>query len=229
MQGIHEKTKSIYNGITIDKSIMPTYTDTIKKAHEDGLLLDWSGNVPHYYDKGAFCDLSYITVSGMCTGGCGDWDDEEPTVNGTTYTTTALLRLYPDIDSLPPTIFNIDSGQTFESGNDYIIKFTLKPNSVPGLNDMEDAEFEKYRDMYAEAFLFATPQVLQEIEILDPLGIDVTSEFQRAAMLINNEVYYVYMRNEYETQINMYDPNSGEVGKDMVFEYTIRLQPAPEA
>ena len=212
---------------------MPTYTDTMRQAYEDGVLLDWSGNVPRYYDWGGYDNLSYITVSGMCVGGaCGEWagggggEPDVPPVSGTAYVATAPLSEYPTAEDLTPELFTAGVPHECESGGEYVIRFTLSPNAVPGLNNMEDAEFERYRDMCAEAFLFATPEEMKDVEVMDVLGIDVTGEFQRAEMTIEGKTYYAYMRNEFETQVNMYDPECGETGQDMVFEYTIRFQSA---
>lgn len=200
---------------------MSTYYDTVKKAYEQGIILDWSGNTPKYYDWGAFINLSGLDPNS--SGSTPTPPTPTPSESGVTYTGIVDALTHPTIDTISEEDFAEIPGMTVNDSQPYEIKFILPPNSVAGLNNMTQEEFESERDKYAQNLLFAMPSRFKNIEIIDVLGIDVTQQFSIGTLTMHNEEYNIYMRVDYEAQVNMFDPETGETGENIILDYTIKF------
>jgi hypothetical protein len=200
---------------------MSTYYDTVKEAYEQGIILDWSGNTPKYYDWGAFINLSGLDPNS--SGSTPTPPTPTPSESGVTYTGIVDALTHPTIDTISEEDFAEIPGMTINDGQPYEIKFILPPHSVAGLNNMTQEEFESERDKYAQNLLFAMPSRFKNIEIIDVLGIDVTQQFSIGTLTMHNEEYNIYMRVDYEAQVNMFDPETGETGENIILDYTIKF------
>lgn len=200
---------------------MSTYYDTVKEALEQGIILDWSGNTPRYYNWGAFTNLNGLDPNS--SGSTPTPPPVTPVESGVTYTGIVNAINHPTIDSITEGDFDDIPGMNSNDGQSYEIKFILPPNSVTGLNDMSQEDFEIERDKHTQNLLFAMPSRFKNIEIIDVLGIDITQQFLTKKLIIDGEEYNIYMRVEYETQVNMFDPESGETGENIILDYTIKF------